>query len=154
MTNDYDCGENFFHSFSPLAPSLLISFTGIPSPPAAPTQANNTCLCANLTWDTPEYDGASSIRSFVITLPLPHYPFFITERVLGPNATSADICSLKPNIRYNVSIISENAVGNSSVVTFPVFIEATGQFCEPVLLPLYIASHDIVIIHAINSWTL
>jgi len=107
-----------------------IYLAGIPSPPVDPAQFNSTCTCANVTWGLPEFDGTADVLQFIIAFTLPNSttlinstPVTVVQTALG-NETKIDICGLVPNVVYDTMIISSNAVGNSSAVSFMMFIEA------------------------------
>lgn len=122
---------------SPSSPLLsLIYLLGIPSPPIEPDHVNNTCLCANLSWTPPKFDGAAAITHFTITLTLPAHTLpnssVSVDRVLiaDGNETQIDVCDLRPNAVYNTTITSHNAVGSSRAEEFVILINATGK-CIP-----------------------
>ena len=112
---------------------FFLYLTGITSPPVEPEHSNNTCTCANITWATPEYDGAAAITNFTITLTLPAHTLpnstVSAERVeiTSANATSIDVCDLHPNAVYNATITSNNDVGSSRAEEFVIIIYATGK---------------------------
>lgn len=133
-----DVGVNAHSSCSSLShppPSSFPPFcpTGIPSPPVDPAQFNSTCTCANVTWGLPEFDGTADVLQFIIAFTLPNSttlinstPVTVVQTALG-NETKIDICGLVPNVVYDTMIISSNAVGNSSAVSFMMLIEAIGE---------------------------
>jgi subtilisin-like proprotein convertase family protein len=121
-----ECIDNFNEEST----NVKIVMAGIPSPPVEPEHSNNTCTCANITWITPEYDGAAAITNFTITLTLPAHTLpnssVSTERVeIAPaNATGIDVCDLHPNAVYNTTITSHNDVGSSRAEEFVIVIYA------------------------------
>ena len=129
----------FFH----LSISVSPSHSGIPSPPIEPVHFNNTCQCANISWLTPEFDGAAEITHFTITLTLPAHTLpnssVSVDRVeiAAVNATEIDVCNLRPNAVYNTTITSHNAVGSSRAVEFVILINATGIYF-PLLISIYL----------------
>ena len=122
---------------------LLLPYTGIPSPPIAPEHFNNTCLCANVSWTTPKFDGAATITNYTITLTLPAHTLPNTTvsvqrvEIVSANATNIDICDLRPNAVYNTTITSHNNVGSSTAEEFVILINATGI----ILIPLCMSVH-------------
>lgn len=116
-----------------LCPSLHVHLPtpihpGVPSPPVTPEQSNFTCTCSNVTWAPPLFDGATPITSYTITYT--HSLTLVTiNETLSGNTTSHDICGLSPNVVYNATIISTNAIGDSSPEPFEMLIEAIGKIC-------------------------
>ena len=110
-----------------------VLYLGIPSPPITPIHYNNTCLCANVSWSTPKFDGDAPITNFTITLTLPAHTLpnssLSVDRVeIAPaNATQIDVCDLRPNAVYNTTITSHNDVGSSRAEEFVILINATGN---------------------------
>lgn len=112
--------------FSLITLCLPLSHPGIPSPPVAPGQTNETCTCVNITWDIPEYDGAAELLNFELTVyPSGNYSLVRVFQTDRGDATNIDVCELVPNEFYNASISAINAVGPSTSVDFELVIVAT-----------------------------
>ena len=122
----------YYHTHTHMLFSSVL-YLGIPSPPITPIHYNNTCLCANVSWSTPKFDGDAPITNFTITLTLPAHTLpnssLSVDRVeIAPaNATQIDVCDLRPNAVYNTTITSHNDVGSSRAEEFVILINATGN---------------------------
>jgi hypothetical protein len=114
--------------------NFTIVMAGIPSPPVDPEHFNNTCLCANISWAPPIFDGAAPITHFTITLTLPAHTLPNSSvsvnrvEIADGNATQIDVCDLRPNAVYNTTITSHNAVGTSRAEDFVILINATEPY--------------------------
>ena len=85
-------------------------------------------MCANITWDTPLFDGAAPILNIsLVYIPTSNMSHVQSVRTSSGSDTTLEICDLVPNEIYYANISALNSAGRSEEVEFIILINAFGM---------------------------